>query len=304
MTSMPFTSLNHKSLMESFDGLDDWLMSKGVPPRGTDRIHQLLEIVRAHDPRLLGPVVPMTTEEQRQYMFALAELLEFHQIALWLRDEDPTILGPKLNRALSGSVDPAKETLKNKDGRNIMFEMSLAAEWRRAGLDVEIGEPDIRLTANGQIFLVECKRPFTWTGIRSCLIHAAHQLEQNGASASPGAPKGVIAISLNRVLNAGQRRMFVDSLADRTKVGELVNGELEANRWAHYDTVRFDPSIAVVAFHLNVPAGVKEGLQFALLSSINPYKASVDEEALAVFSQAMSYGLPLPEEKSNGSSQP
>jgi hypothetical protein len=158
---MSAASFNYKSFMGGFEGLDDWLASKGVPPRANDRIHRLLDIVRAHNPQVQGPVVQMRQEEQRQYMFALAELLEFHQIADWLRHEAPAILGPKLIRALSGSSDPAEETNKNSDGRNTMFELSLAAEWRRAGLKIEIGEPDIKLTVGSQIFLVECKRPFT-----------------------------------------------------------------------------------------------------------------------------------------------
>src|SRR5205807_3520181 len=196
--------------------------------------------VRAHNPQLRGLLVQMTGEEQRQYMFALAELLEFHQIAVWLREEDPVTLGPKLIRALSGSAHPAEESPKNSDGRNMMFELSLAAEWRRAGLNVEIGEPDIQLTVGNQVFLVECKRPFTWTGIVSCFRDAKRQLRENGASPVPGAPKGVIAISLNRVIGTGQQLFFARLLADRTRVGDLVNSELESNRWRWFETIHFD----------------------------------------------------------------
>jgi hypothetical protein len=287
---MPFASLSHISLVESFDKLDDWLSSKEVHTRGTDRIHQLLEIVRAYNPRVLGQVVQMTREEQRRYMFALAELLEFHQIAVWLRDESPAILGPKLDRALSGSVDPAEETLKNNDGRNAMFELSLAAEWRREGLNVEIGEPDIKLTVGSQLFLVECKRPFTWPGFVSCLRHAKRQLRENGASPATGAPKGVIAVSLNRVISAGQQILLAESLADKTKVGEIIDRELEANRRRWYDTVQFNESIAAVACHLTMPAHVNDGSQFVLMSSLNICKASINDEALTLFAQAMSYG--------------
>src|SRR5882762_1695483 len=106
---MEFEPLSHKSLIGSFAGLDTWLSSKGVPPRCTDRIHRLLEFVRAHDPRILGLELKMTKEEQRRYLFALAELIEFQQISVYLRDEDPSVLGPKLIRALSGPADPAFE---------------------------------------------------------------------------------------------------------------------------------------------------------------------------------------------------
>jgi hypothetical protein len=68
------------------------------------------------------------------------------------------VLRPKLMRSLSGSLDPADESATNNVGRNTIFELSLASEWRRAGLDVVIGEPDLRLILGPQEFAVECKR--------------------------------------------------------------------------------------------------------------------------------------------------
>src|SRR5207249_3181576 len=117
------------------------------------------------NPRTLGQAVTVTREEQRRYLFSLAELLEFQQISVHLREEDRGVIGPKLIRALSGATDPASEDVRNSVGRNTTFELSLAAEWRRAGLCVQIGEPDILLRVGNQEFLVECKRPFAWSSI-------------------------------------------------------------------------------------------------------------------------------------------
>src|ERR1700721_4387433 len=91
-------------------------------------------------------------------MYALAELVESSQIFTWLRQENPAVLRPKLMRSLSGSLDPADERATNNVGRNTIFELSLASEWRRAGLDVVIGEPDLRLILGPQEFAVERKR--------------------------------------------------------------------------------------------------------------------------------------------------
>jgi hypothetical protein len=85
------------------------------------------------------------------------------------------VLGPKLIRALSGSVDPFEESSSNSVGGNTMFELSLASEWRRAGLKVAIGEPDLQLVLGQQEFLVECKRPFDWTGVLRGLKDASRQ---------------------------------------------------------------------------------------------------------------------------------
>ena len=132
------------------------------------------------------------------------------------------MLGPKLIRALSGSIDPADESVINSVGRNTMFELSLAAEWKRAGLDVIIGEPDLKLILGHQEFLVECKRPFAWSGVVRCLKDASRQLKKDGARTKLGTPKGVIAISLSRVIASGEQIFFADSMADKSKLQEII----------------------------------------------------------------------------------
>jgi hypothetical protein len=185
-----FKPLRHEGFLSSLDTLESWLSFTGVPSCHSDRIHQLLQVLRKHNPRISGRALTMTREEQRRYLFSLVELLEFQQISIHLRDEDPDVLGPKLIRALSGTTDSASEGPTNNVGRNTMFELSLAAEWRRAGLCIGIGEPDIRLRVANQEFLVECKRPFGWPSIVRCLKDAKSQLRRNEASVHAGAPKG------------------------------------------------------------------------------------------------------------------
>jgi hypothetical protein len=220
-------------------------------------------------------------------MYALAELVEFHQIFTWLRHENPALLRPKLIRSLSGSLDPADESANNNVGRNTIFELSLASGWRRAGLEVVIGEPDLRLILGPQEFVVECKRPFDWTGIVRCLKDARHQLRKSTARATAGAPKSVIAISLSKIVARGEIIFWADSMADKSKLGEIIESELAANRWRWWNKVQFDDSIAGVLFHLSLPADVGKGDHFALLSFSNIYQAGANREALALLNQAM-----------------
>ncbi len=229
----------------------------------------------------------ITREEQRQYMYALAELVEFHQIFTWLKQENPAVLRPKLIRSLSGSLDPADESAKNNVGRNTIFELSLASEWRRAGLEVVIGEPDLRLILSPQEFVVECKRPFDWTGIARCLKDAKRQLRKSTARATAGAPKGVIAISLSKIIARGERIFWADSMADKSELGQIIESELAANRWRWWNDVQFDDSVAGVLFHLSLPADVGKGDHFALLSFSNVYQAGANREALVLLNQAI-----------------
>ncbi len=278
---------SHDSLLGDLAGLDAWLSKMGVPARSSDRIHQLIKLLNQLKPPGFGSAMRITREQQRQYMYALAELVEFHQIFLALKEEDPKVLGPKLIHCLSGSLDPADETVRNNVGRNTIFELALASEWRTAGVKVQIGNPDLRLTLGAQEFLVECKRPFDWTGVVRCLKNAKRQLSKSGTRAEAGAPKGVVAISLTKIVARGERIFWADSMADKAKLGEIIQEELAANRWRWAKEVHFDNSVAGVLFHLSMPADVGKGDHFGLLKFSNIYPATSDEAALAVLNQAM-----------------
>ena len=75
---MELTLPSHNSLLGDLAELDPWLAGMGISAQSSDRIHRLIELLRYLKPP--GPVLSITREEQRQYMYALAELVEFHQI--------------------------------------------------------------------------------------------------------------------------------------------------------------------------------------------------------------------------------
>src|SRR5581483_5214995 len=75
--------------------------------------------------------------------------------------------------------------------------------------------------------------------------------------------------------------------ADKSKLQEIIERELAANRWRWWTRIRFDQSIAAVLFHLSLPADVGQGDHFALLSFSNVYQASTNPEALALLNEAI-----------------
>jgi hypothetical protein len=97
----------------------------------------------------------------------------------------------------------------------------------------------------------------------------------------------VIAISLSKIVARGEIIFWADSMADKSKLGEIIESELAANRWRWWNKVQFDDSIAGVLFHLSLPADVGKGDHFALLSFSNIYQAGANREALALLNQAM-----------------
>jgi hypothetical protein len=220
-------------------------------------------------------------------MFNLAEVMEFQQIYQWLADENPRVLRDKIVLALTGARDPASEVARNNVGRNTMFELLLAAEWRRLGLNVLIGQPDIQLNLDNQEFIVECKRPFDWSGVLRSMKDAKKQLRVSGVSAVPGGRKGLIAVSLTRIIAGGHTWFRGLSMSDKQDLGEIMDSALIANRWRWANKITFDESIAAILFHLSLPADIGNGEHFALLSFSNAYQAGTNRDSLGLLNEQM-----------------
>src|SRR5689334_11329993 len=148
-------------ILSSLQNLDPWLEGLGIRVN-QDRIHRAIQVVQdAHNgwKTLRETGKPSRIGNANEYYFGLVEALEFRDIYTAFKDDDPEILGPKLERALSGPFRPAEETKETSDGRNMMFELALAADLRLRGGNIAVGEPDICLKVSDRRFLIECKRP-------------------------------------------------------------------------------------------------------------------------------------------------
>src|SRR5690349_20072307 len=145
-------TIKFSEILDTLKDVDRWFLSLGIRSN-TDRIHYAVEIVEkankgwkelreSNEPTKIGNV--------DEYYFGLVEALEFTDIFRAFERDDPKVIGPKLERALSGPLRPADETTKNTDGRNTMFELAFAAQLRLAGAEVSIGEPDIAVRLSGR----------------------------------------------------------------------------------------------------------------------------------------------------------
>lgn len=151
-----------------------------------------------------------------------------------------------MKRALSGPLHPLDENPKNRDGRNVWFELALAAEWRLRRASVSLEEPDLHLTRDGIPFLVACKRPATTGSINANLRDAIQQLRRN-LDIPPTPRYGVAAISLSCVFNPGDKVFS----GDINGLGNLLENELEKQR--PYLRSVDDARICCVLFHATTP---------------------------------------------------
>ena len=156
--------------------------------------------------------------------------------------------------ALDGPVDLQAENLTSNRGRNTMFEIVLAGKLAAGGLKPILGgEPDVWVGLNDRNLLIQCKRVFSRNGILKCLKDASRQLKRDLLRSSDPRDCGLIAISLSRICNAGDKILVVPSEeALRDKLREEVDVVM-AEVSHMYREVK-DPKIAGVAFHLATPA--------------------------------------------------
>jgi hypothetical protein len=183
---MKITSFD--DVLEVLSRLDAFLISLGIPIRD-DRWHKASETVREARGRTQIVASGGIPPPIGNYVDGLFEALEICQILQAFEGETSDGLRTKVARAVSGPPSPLAEQPKNSEARNAMFELCLAADWKNAGIAVEIGEPDIQVRFGSDVFKVECKRPFSENSVWDNIEHAHSQLK--GALNRPGKKNGL-----------------------------------------------------------------------------------------------------------------
>jgi hypothetical protein len=140
----------YSELLEFLDGFDPWLLGLGLSPRADDRIHEAFKILRkAEEASCRGRATGVYTEIEPEDWFPIVEAMEAYNIYTAFHKDSSPVPAETLKRALSGPLQPMDENQKNRDGRNIWFELALAAEWKLRGASVRLEEPDMRLIRDG-----------------------------------------------------------------------------------------------------------------------------------------------------------
>jgi hypothetical protein len=168
-------------VLHQLEGFDDWLIRLGLTRRSNDRIHQAFNTLRmAEDASREGRKTGEYHKIQGAHLFPLIEALQAREVFLAFENESSVALANAVKRALTGPAQPVDEKNEaNRDGRNVWFELALAAEWRARGATVQVGEPDLQLFRDGRTFLVACKRPTGENSVRPNIRGAISQLNDH-----------------------------------------------------------------------------------------------------------------------------
>jgi hypothetical protein len=298
---IPVDTFTYSDLLRRLEGFDPWLRSLGLAPRPDDRLHQAFKILRmAEAAARKGKETGVYSDIKPDHWFPIVEALEAHDVLCAFEGDGSPSLSSAMKRAMSGPAQAINEGARNRDGRNVWFELALAAEWRMRGAAVTIQEPDLRLKRADTTFLVACKRPDKRESIHANIRDAVEQLTENLSKAQVGV-YGVAAISLARVFNQGNK-VFSGEL---NALGTLLENEIEA----HHRYLRSvdDPRICAVIFHVATPSNFEQSVDlsrasFGVAQELRPSAGSriLEQHVQDMRSAAKSHG-PVPDPR-NGAS--
>jgi len=193
---------------------------------------------------------------------ALAECSELATLIPFLESCERAVIRPKLERVLLGPTLPTDEDQNSSIGRNMLFELNLAAKLWVAGLNPTLGEhPDLSCEIESRRLLIECKRPASVGGARKAIARARRQIVQNLKECRPGS-RGVIAVSLTRIVNAGDKLLVYRGEAEGR---EALRTALNSGREPLADSCRaLSDHIMGMIWHMVTPA-VDEDIPLALV---------------------------------------
>jgi hypothetical protein len=272
---MPDQHYTHEQLDSRLDALEAWIRALKISSPKSDRFHHVRKVVQRASAALKEEQEtgePAYMKSVGNYVFGLTEALEFCTVYEAFHDFPSEVIRPKLLLALSGPKNVTSETPSNTRPRNTMFELFLAADWKLNGLDVELGDPDIILHTGGHTFNVECKRLYGHASLYDNLRSARNQLRKKTDISSN--THGLIAVSISRLVNPGEKFFQCLSMKDKTQLGNRMDTVLQEQ---HREIAKLgpDPASCGILFHASTPVDVGPGKHFALMG-FYVFQASID----------------------------
>jgi hypothetical protein len=184
------------------EDISDWLTGLGFTALDRVRIYgrnlrRMMEVQANGGMEALQESIPFA--EAREIFWSYIDADEFVRAVMALRNRlgDEVAAAP-IEKALRGPADLLLENPNNSDGRNFMFELIMGGRLAGAGLRPFFDKgPDVQVEFAGLQVGIQCKRPFSTSGLQPNIRKAIHQLKNGNADLN------LIAVSVSRLLNSG-----------------------------------------------------------------------------------------------------
>jgi len=227
------------------------------------------------------------TDRNFEYVLSLTESVELVETMDYLKTCDKEIARVKLANILGGPLLPKDEDKNSNEARNTLFEVSLASKIWSAGLKPSLGRlADIEIEVAGKLLLIECKRPFREKRIKRRMKEARKQIDGWVKDRPPGS-RGVIAVSVTKVLNPGDKILpYRDVSSAKATLSRLLEQLANRNKKSLQSLGK---NIIGVLFHVITPSIDEK--QYSLGEQFNTHPlakpGSADESALEALFDAL-----------------
>ena len=284
----------YQDVLESLSEFDQWLSTLGIPIRH-DRFHRHLQNIRyLTELADTGNTQRLTHDQEIEIGWSLVEALEFQDIYPMMRNYSSKhlkLVKQKMKDALKGQADPNSESTSSNLGRNTIFELNLATRLMVKNIPVKLNKnPDILCSINGRDIFIECKRPFWEKNIPVNISRATFQLTC-GLNQAGTSSRGIIAISISRLLNKGDK-LFIGS--DEADMLERLADHVQSlgNKYKRtWDNI-VDTRIIGILFHVITPSFIEDIKLYTTMQNFVVFNLSLpnsyDAHTLKLFSKLLS----------------
>jgi hypothetical protein len=242
--------------LADLDEILAWAAERGITRRTRFHVYRdNIRWLREHDADEDRTAVYAQLERDgrlTEILSTMSESIELVETISALRQNEAEIPPEILCRAFSGPLDAFHEDCTSNQARNAMFELSMAAMAARQGLKprLSIANPDVSFVFGARRVKLECKRVLSESKIMDRLSEGIKQLAKT--IDADAREIGLVAISLSRILNPGDRFLVSESPYDA--LSTLVTDVLRANEQVLGRMLR--PSVAGFLFYVSSVACV------------------------------------------------
>lgn len=192
-----------------------------------------------------------------QLLWTLLEAQEFINACQQIKNiDDIESVKLKIREAfIKGPKEPKFENSNTNFGRNIMFELNLAGKLNALGYKVKF-DKNTDLICDNKELLIQCKRPLNIKNINKNLAAANEQLIKDLNALKENKSRGIIAISISRVLNDGNSILLINNNENIDKVLYSQMNKITKNYSNKFNRNK-DKRIIGVLFHFITIAAIR-----------------------------------------------
>jgi hypothetical protein len=231
-----------ESLIQDIEEALTWLEQMGIQARRTRFGEYQRDLATVLEHRASGTVEKLPEIVPREkYRIAFIESARLVEVAKAFKRIPGPRFRQKVRLAAAGPAHPLDEKKSGSKARDFLFELSLAAFFRRRILPVIAWtQKDLIVRAAGATFLIECKRPQSKKGVKSSIKDATSQLVDHFRRYKAGVDRyGMVALDISVVANPQSAYLVVDSIGTLVRevdtLFERFHAEFESALRYHRD---------------------------------------------------------------------